>query len=84
MLCLKKKKLSGLTALLLLAIEYGYMLKSSLEMMAHCKEVLIRRRVFRKEEGKLARGQGCNPGYSHPSPNAVIRAPAMLKVSLRN
>ena len=58
------------------AIEDGYVLKSCLELMAHRKEVLIRR-VFSKEEGELARGQGCNPGYGHPNPNAGIVAPAM-------
>ena len=72
-----KEKNSGLTALLLPAIEDGDVLKSCLEKMAHHKEVLIRRRVFSKEEGELARGQGCNPGYGHPNPNAGIVAPAM-------
>ena len=72
-----KEKNSGLTALLLPAIEDGYVLKSCLEMMAHRKDVLIRRRVFSKEEGELARGQGCNPGYGHQNPNAGIVAPVM-------
>ena len=64
-----------LTALLLPAIEDGYMLKSCLEMMEMMyivKGVLTRRRVISKEEGELAKEQGCNPGYSHPNPNAGI------------
>ena len=61
--------------LLLPAIEDGYMLKSCLEMMAHCKRGIDKeeeRLLARKRE--RARGQGCNLGYGQPSPNAGIVA----------
>ena len=54
-------------------------------MMPIVKGLLIRRRVISKEQaGELAREQGCNPAYSHPSPNAAIVAPALFSVSVHS
>ena len=53
-------------------------------MVPIVKGLLIRRRVISKEQGELAREQGCNPAYSHPSPNAGIIAPAMFNVSVHS